>query len=162
MALSETPIKDVTSFLAVLKYCMRSPNCKTSLQGKPLLLTADLYLRQFDETDVKYVTRHCGVAPHALASFVHSDSADVLNLKPEEDATLCRAFLLSDFVTLLPQLLPPEQFRGIDKQVSLTALADILQNLSYNANWLQSVWEYMHPFFHLRRLLWHLTTLLRY
>jgi hypothetical protein len=71
MALSETPIKDVTSFLAVLKYCMRSPNCKTSLQGKPLLLTADLYLRQFDETDVKYVTRHCGVAPHALASFVH-------------------------------------------------------------------------------------------
>jgi hypothetical protein len=72
-----------------------------------------------------------------------SDSADVLDLKPEEDATLCRAFLLSDFVTLLPNLLPPEQFRGSDKHVSLTALADILQNLSCNTNWLQSVWKYI-------------------
>jgi len=140
--ISDTPFKDVKTMRTLLEYCTQAPEYKQLLNGSPLLVTSDGFLREFDDSSVKYEPRFADILPHIPDHFLHKEVFSVLQVDAGSGLHLCKMLTMENFVTELPSILPLDVFYGAEKRVAFSQLEclSVLQNAT---GWIQQVWAFL-------------------
>ena len=101
----QTPLKDVYELKNILKFCLKDCNNQEKLDGTPLVLSEDGYLRVFDESSPLFES-FSNTCPHAPQKFLHPEFIGMFFL-----CKAVKSFEISDFLSLIPDLLDVQTFK---------------------------------------------------
>ena len=137
----KTVFKSVKLVSLLLRFSLQ--NCKGPqvLLETPLLVTADEYLRKFENGVSRYSTDFVGLMPSRKDLFVHQLIMTELNRKnfdEEQMNILCREFELQDICSYLPEILPLG-LRNQDEPVPWIQT----ESKNLDKEWLYSLWKFL-------------------
>ena len=141
-----SPFKDVKGVIRILKYCQDDEQFLKNLEGLPLLLTQDNYLRVFSESDPSCLCRYCDILPRSPDLFVHKEVvSDVFNMADLKKTPVFRPLDLDTFSSQLLMTLP-ECFCSEDQYVRWFPEDNLKSTALPNRRWIYRVWQFLENF----------------
>ncbi|XP_033126013.1 sacsin-like [Anneissia japonica] len=134
--ISESRLQSKSNYFVLLNYIDNNGNLKDgsmSLEGLPLLLTQDSWLRKFSSTNTYFLSRKHSLLPNCWSEFVHENAQDHFSDKSSHVKHLG----ISNLVERLHFNLDP-QFNACDK-VSWNPNNDVIPNKA----WIQTLWDFL-------------------
>ena len=103
--LETTAVNSVPELSALIEYCYEDDDFSNNLEGMPLLLTQDSYLRVFDSRRPVFLSKFGELFPTQLHSFVHSEVIHLIPWKTtkSKENVVCD-FTVKDLARLLPNV----------------------------------------------------------
>ena len=138
--LKNTVLQSVAELVALIWYCI---DFSPTLEGLPLLLTQDGYLRVFDSRKPAFLSKFGDLFPTHSCRFVHSEIVDQISpTTTNEIETTIRTFTVKDIACLLPSIFTVENLKIIDSNVPFKLpLEGILSE-----NWFKRLWDYLQNY----------------
>ena len=108
--ISKSAIKTSGTLQVVLKYCQKTQQFISRLEGTPLLLTADNILRVFDRNRPVYHTSYADLTPHRKDLLLHDCMrlGVFAGISPSDTAVLS-PFTITDLANILDMELPRDR-----------------------------------------------------
>ena len=104
----ETPFKDRSGVILVLRYCRGHPYFLHNLSGLPLLVTQDNWLRAFSGSDRKFLSPYHDILPKSKKMFVHEQvMAEIFSDAVSRQASVFMHFDVNALALHLSDTLPP-------------------------------------------------------
>ena len=139
----ETEFRCIRSINEVLSYCSGCDSFQKDINGLPLLVTNDDFLRCFDETQKVFCTDYCVLLPQSSDQFVHLKQKSTLDVLLKGKVNhVVKDFHITDFAEHVPKELGSYQFTRKDK-------------VSWNSevpseDWIRSVWKFLEEDFDIK------------
>ena len=144
--IERSPFKNVKGIIRILKYCQDDDQFLKNLEGLPLLLTQDNYLRVFSESDPWCLCRYCDILPRSPGLFVHKEVlSDVFNMADLKKTPVFRSLDLDTFSSQLHITLP-ECFCSEDQYVRWFPEDNSKSTALPNRRWIYRVWQFLENF----------------
>ena len=144
--IERSPFKNVKGIIRILKYCQDDDQFLKNLEGLPLLLTQDNYLRVFSESDPWCLCRYCDILPRSPGLFVHKEVlSDVFNMADLKKTPFFRSLDLDTFSSQLHITLP-ECFCSEDQYVRWFPEDNSKSTALPNRRWIYRVWQFLENF----------------
>ena len=130
----QTPFRDSSGVLLVLRYCRDHPSFLDNLSGLPLLVTQDNWLRAFSESDRKFLSPYHDILPKSKKMFVHEQvMANIFNDPVSRQASVFMHFDVNALALHLSDALRPGDVK--EWCPSNTELP--------NGLWISRVWSFL-------------------
>ena len=112
--LETTPIQNVEKLLALTNYCCKDTNFEKQLEGLPLLLTQDGYVRAFDSREPVFCSRFGNLFPTQLKWFVHSSVVPQLSrIANKSNENIICELTVDDIARLLQHVFTHKDLQAI-------------------------------------------------
>ena len=138
---TETVFKSIKLVSLLLRFSLKDCKEPQMLLDRPLLITADGYLRKFEDGTSRYSDNFAELLPSRKDLFIHQSINNELKLKKfpkEKRNTPCKEFELDDLCSYLPEILPLS-LRNRDEPVTWHPT----ENVKPDRKWLYSVWKFL-------------------
>ena len=116
--IGNTKLRTVESLKLVIRYCQKTDNFETKLNGCPLLLTQDKYLQVFLTSNSKFSSFYFDIVPHAAREFLHSEFISILHTGQIILSKLLKEFDIADFADLISSI----SVKIVDRKVTFLGL----------------------------------------
>ena len=141
-AVHNTPFKNADGVILVLEYCKESDGFLSNISGLPLLLTEDNYLRTFQESDPKFLSRFRDILPGSKHDFVQETlRSKIFGNASCLAATVFRPFNVEELAANLQHTLPRE-YCDNDKDIKWYP-NDTAKSRIPNRLWIFRVWSFL-------------------
>ncbi|XP_078348598.1 sacsin-like [Oculina patagonica] len=140
-SVDKTPFKNSKRVIRVLKYCKDAERFVENLEGLPLLLTQDNFLRTFSTSKPRCLSHYTDILPYSPSIFVHNELHE--NIFEDVDcgnASVFRPLDVEIFASYLYETLPPN-FYGED--VFVEWRPDNPPTILPNRCWINKVWRFL-------------------
>ena len=142
----KSPFKDVREVIRILKYCKDDGQFLVNLEGLPLLLTQDNYLRVFSKSDPRCLSHYWDILPQSTALFVHKEAlSGVFNIVDLKKTSVFRSLDIELFSSQL-HLTLPECFFSEDRYMRWYPEDDPQSTALPNRRWIFRVWHFLEQF----------------
>ena len=143
----KSPFKDVREVIRILKYCKGDDQFLENLEGLPLLLTQDNYLRVFSKSEPRCLSHYWDILPQSTALFVHKEAlSDVFNIADWKKTSVFRSLDIEIFSSQL-HLTLPERFCTEHRYIRWYPEDDPQSTALPNRRWIFRVWYFLQKFF---------------
>ena len=117
--LETTAISSVLKLSSLIEYCYEDDNFSNNLEGLPLLLTQDGYLRVFDSWRPVFRCKFGELFPTHLHSFIHSEVIHLIPWKTtkSKERIVCE-FTVRDLARLLPSVFTDQVLWSIQNDLA--------------------------------------------
>ncbi|XP_071951515.1 sacsin-like [Antedon mediterranea] len=132
--ITSSALQSEKNYLKLLEYIDKDEELKEgeiSLNGIPLLLTQDLQLRRFSETDTYFLSIRHTLLPKSLAEFVHTNAQCHFSCKSRE----IKKFSITDLVERLPA--------NLGQRYEDCVVWDPNSKELPNKSWIEEVWRFL-------------------
>ena len=138
--LKTTVVKTIPELSALIKYCCEDEDLPNQLEGLPLLVTQDGYLRVFDPRQPVFLSKFGGLFPTQSNLFVHSKIVcHIPWIATESEENIVREFTVRDVAGLLPQVFTDEVLRAIKDDASWKFPAEGI----LSERWFKKCWDFL-------------------
>ena len=142
----KSPFKDVREVIRTLKYCKDDGEFLENLEGLPLLLTQDNYLRVFSKSDPRCLSHYWDILPQSPALFVNKEAlSGVFNIADIKKTSVFRALDIELFSSQLHVTLP-ECFCSEDRYMRWFPEDEPQSTALPNRRWIFRVWHFFEKF----------------
>ena len=143
----KSPFKDVREVIRILKYCKGDDQFLENLEGLPLLLTQDNYLRVFSKSEPRCLSHYWDILPQSTALFVHKEAlSGVFNIADLKKTSVFRSLDIEIFSSQL-HLTLPERFCTENRYIRWYPEDDPQSTALPNRRWIFRVWHFLQKFF---------------
>ena len=143
----KSPFKDVREVIRILKYCKGDDQFLENLEGLPLLLTQDNYLRVFSKSEPRCLSHYWDILPQSTALFVHKEAlSGVFNIADLKKTSVFRSLDIEIFSSQL-HLTLPERFCTEHRYIRWYPEDDPQSTALPNRRWIFRVWHFLQKFF---------------
>ena len=143
----KSPFKDVREVIRILKYCKGDDQFLENLEGLPLLLTQDNYLRVFSKSEPRCLSHYWDILPQSTALFVHKEAlSGVFNIADWKKTSVFRSLDIEIFSSQL-HLTLPERFCTEHRYIRWYPEDDPQSTALPNRRWIFRVWHFLQKFF---------------
>jgi sacsin len=141
--LETTAINSVPELSALIEYCCEVDNFSKNLEGLPLLLTQDGYLRVFDSCQPVFRSKFGDLFPTQLHLFVHSEIIHQISWNATKSKEkVVRKFTVRDLASLLPDVFTDKVLRAIkDDAIWKFPAKGILSE-----QWFKRFWDFLENY----------------
>ena len=142
--LKTTVVKTIPELSALIEYCCEDEDFSNQLEGLPLLVTADDYLRVFDRRQPVFLSEFSGLFPtqsHLFVDFIIVRKIPwIAATKSEENIVI--EFTVQDLARLLPEVFTDKVLRAIENDVTWKfPYQGILSE-----QWFEQFWDFLQNF----------------
>ena len=136
--LETTPIQSVKELLSLTKYCCQDAKFEKQLNGLPLLLTQDGYVRAFNSRESVFCSKFGNLFPKHLQLFAHSETVDQLSrIGNKSRENILQELTVNDIARLLQHVFTDKDLRAIKDGVIWKYPA----NGRLSKQWFQQFWD---------------------
>ena len=144
--IEKSPFKDVRAVITILKYCRDDGQFLENLDGLPLLLTQDNYLRVFSEREPRCLSPYWDLLPRSSSLFVHQEAlCKVFNKDELKKSSVFRPLDIEIFSSHL-HLNLPKYFCCEDRYMKWFPEDDHQPATLPNRSWIFRVWHFLEKF----------------
>ena len=141
--LETTAVRSVPELSELLQYCCEDENFGKQLEGFPLLLTQDGYLRVFESRQPVFCSKFGELFPAQLHSFVHSEIVNEIPWKAiQSEEKIVINLTVGDLPDLLRQVFTKQVLTAIKDDV--TWKYPVEGTLS--EKWLERFWDFLQNY----------------
>ena len=141
--LETTAVKSVTELSELIKYCCEDDSFGGQLEGVPLLLTEDGYLRVFNSQQPVFCSKFGDLFPEHLHSFVHSEIVcDIPSLAILSKERIVIELTVPDLPTLLPHVFTHQVLIDIKDNESLQYPVEG----TLSQKWFKTFWDLLQNY----------------
>ena len=141
-----SPFKDVRGVIRILNYCKDDEQFLENLEGVPLLLTQDNYLRVFCENEPRCLSHYWDILPQSSYLFVHKEVfSKIFNTGDLKKTAVFRPLDIEILSSQLPLTLP-ECFCSGDRYMKWFPEDDPQSSTLPNRRWIFRVWHFLEKF----------------
>jgi sacsin len=138
--LETTAVKTVPELSALIEYCCKDEDFGKQLEGLPLLLTEDGYLRVFDSRQPVFRSKFGDLFPTQSHLFVHSKIVcHIPWTATKSEENIVREFTVRDFAGLLPQVFTDKVLRAIKNDATWKFPAEGI----LSEQWFKKCWDFL-------------------
>ena len=142
----KSPFKDVREVIRVLKYCKDDDQFLENLEGLPLLLTQDNYLRVLSKSDPRCLSHYWDILPQSPALFVHKEALNgVFTIADIKKTSVFRPLDIELFSSQLLLTLP-ECFCSEGRYMKWYPEDDPQSTALPNRRWIFRIWHFFEKF----------------
>jgi sacsin len=141
--LETTAINSVPELSALIEYCCEVDNFSKNLEGLPLLLTQDGYLRVFDSCQPVFRSKFGDLFPTQLHLFVHSEIIHQISWNATKSKEkVVRKFTVRDLASLLPDVFTDKVLRAIEDD----AIWKFPAKGILSEQWFKRFWDFLENY----------------
>ena len=137
----KTPFKNSKGVIGVLTYCKDGKGFVENLEGLPLLLTQDNFLRAFSTSEPRCLSHYTDILPYSSSIFVHSEvHENIFEGVDCGNTSVFRPFDVEIFASHLYETLPPN---FLNENAFMEWCPDSPSTTLPNRCWINKVWRFL-------------------
>ena len=141
--LESTVVKNISELSTLLEYCCKDEDFGKQLEGLPLLLTQDGYLRVFDSDQPVFRSKFGDLFPTQSHLFVHSEMVyKIPSIATQSEENIVREFTVHDLANLLPYVFTDEVLRAIENDETWK----FPEEGTLSIRWFKRFWNFLETY----------------
>ena len=139
--LSDTPFNDLITLMHVLTFCVHDADVLEYINGLPMLLTQDGYLRQFDSSDPVYEPHYCHLLTKRPDKFVNPELFKIM----KGAINTCNVFKemkLRDLANMIQYQISIDEFANLNQKPIEWTAQSTRSSLHMDEEWFKNFWRF--------------------